>query len=132
MRKFFKIVLSIVGILVLLLVLLAGVTQTQFFRDRLRSAVLSNLDSLLIAEVYLGPIRGNLVTGISIDGVSISSGGVPVVAAERIDLRYNLWGLPTKSLAVRTVTLVNPTVRLVKGADSVWNISRIARSQPAR
>ena len=131
MKKAFKILLSILGIFVLLLALVAGVTQTQFFRDRLRTAVLSNLDTLLAADVYLGPLRGNLVSGFSIDSLSLALGGKPVISAERIDLRYNLWEIPGKTLSVNTLTLVHPTVRLIKGNDSTWNLSRIVRPAPS-
>ncbi len=129
-KKSLKIVLTILGVFLLLLAVLAGVTQTQFFRDRLRAAVLSNLDSLLTADVYLGPLRGNLVTGFSIDSLALSVDGKPVVSAERIDLRYNLWEIPGKMLSVNRLALVHPTVRLIKGNDSVWNISRIVRPAP--
>jgi len=129
-KKILKIVLTVLGVFLLLLAVLAGVTQTQFFRDRLRSAVLSNLDTLLTADVYLGPLRGNLVTGFSIDSVALSVDGKPVISAERIDLRYNLWEIPGKMLSVNRLALVHPTVRLVKGNDSVWNISRIVRPEP--
>ena len=106
MKKSLKIVLSVLGIIVLLLAVLAGVTQTQFFRDRLRAAVLSNLDTLFAADVYLGPLRGNLVSGFSIDSVALSVAGTPVVSAERIDLRYNLWEIPGKTLSVKALALV--------------------------
>ena len=123
--------LTILGIFLLLIAVLAGVTQTQFFRDRLRAAVLSNLDSLLAADVYLGPLRGNLVSGFSIDSVALAVDGKTVISAERIDLRYNLLEIPGKMLSVNTLTLVHPTVRLVKGNDSLWNISRIVRPEPS-
>ena len=130
MKKWLKIVLLIVGVFVLLLAVLAGVTQTQFFRDRLRAAVLSNLDSLLTADVYLGPLRGNLVSGFSIDSVALVVDGTPVISAQRIDLRYQLWEVPGKTLSVNTLKLVRPTVRLVKGSDGTWSISKLVRPAP--
>ena len=49
-RKVLKIVALVAGGMVLFLSLLAGFTQTQMFRDRLRAAALSSLDSLLDAS----------------------------------------------------------------------------------
>jgi hypothetical protein len=66
------------GILVFIL-LVAGFTQTQFFRDRLRAVALSNLDSLLAAQVHLGELRGNLITGFEIDSISVAVDGIPVI-----------------------------------------------------
>ncbi|MFN0156597.1 MAG: hypothetical protein ACKVRP_00830 [Bacteroidota bacterium] len=127
MKKFFKIVLyTVLGTLALIL-LAAGITQTQFFRDRLRSAALSSLDSLLIAEVELGELTGNLVTGFSVNHLSIIVENDTLVVADRLDLRYDLFGIPGNHLSVETATLVRPRISLVRGMDGVWNFTRMIR-----
>ena len=63
MKKIFKWLAYIAAGIIALASLVAGVSQTQFFRDRLRAFALAQLDSLLDADVRLGEIRGNLITG---------------------------------------------------------------------
>lgn len=104
---------------------LAFLTQTQFFRDRLRSFALDQLDTLLIAEVHLGEIHGNLVTGFSIDSVSIKVRDEYFVRADRIDIRYDLFQIPSKKISVSLLTLIRPQIAMVRGRDSLWNFQRM-------
>ena len=130
MKKFFK-WLALVGAGIFVLVgLIAGVSQTQFFRDHLRSFALSRLDTLLDADVSLGEIRGNLVTGFSIDSVSIFVRGEPLLQVERVVLRYDLFQIPSKRITVSHLALVRPRVALVRGIDGIWNFERMTRPKP--
>jgi hypothetical protein len=115
---------------IVVLTAIAGLTQTQWFRDKLRTLALEQLDSLLIADVYLGEIHGNLVSGFSIDSASVVVGGEHLLAAERIDLRYDLFELPSKRITVSHLTLVRPKIALLRGRDSIWNFERMVRPTP--
>ncbi len=127
MKKFLRIVFVLVSATAAFLLLLMAATQTQFFRDRLRSVVRTELDSLVAAEVVLGQIHGNLVSGFSIDSVAFYQGGIATIAVDRIDLRYNLFDIPGRAISVSNLTLIHPQVRLLRGMDSVWNTSRLLR-----
>lgn len=118
------------GLLVCIL-LLAGFTQTQFFRDRLRAAAISRLDSLLIAEVQLGDLQGNLVGGFSLNYVSIKVQDDFLLSAERLDLKYDLFEIPSRIIAVDNITLVRPSITLVRGRDGIWNFKRMIRPKHA-
>ncbi len=127
MKKIVKILLfTIIGLAAFLLVL-AGITQTQFFRDRLRSAAISTLDSLLLADVRLGELKGNLLTGFTISDVSLTLQGEHVATVDRLDLRYDLFQLPGKKISVDNITLVRPRISLIRGVDGVWNFERLVR-----
>lgn len=126
-KKFLKILVYAVGGTLLFLVLLATITQTQFFRDRLRAAALSNLNAILDADISLGELHGNLVTGFSIDSIAVRSKGEAVFTARRVDLRYSLLEIPGRTISVRAVTIVNPVIRLVRPAGERWNFARIIR-----
>lgn len=131
MRRFFKILLYALGALLAFLLLVAGLTQTQFFRDRLREAAVSALDSLLVADVQLGELRGNLVAGFSLGPIAISAHGDTLVAAERLELQYDIFQIPGKTVAVHSLVLVRPHVRLASDPGGVWNFQRMIRSGPA-
>jgi TamB, inner membrane protein subunit of TAM complex len=129
-KKLLKIVSWIGGGLLALILLLAITSQTQFFRDRLRSAALSQLDSLLTGRAYLGEITGNLVTGFQIDSLSLSIDDVNVVSAARVDIGYDLFSLPGKMLAVNRITLVRPSINILKDRHGRWNLSRMIHRPP--
>ena len=123
-------ILYLMGGSLLVLLLLAGFTQTQFFRDRLRVYALAQIDSLLVADVFLGDISGNLVTGFSVNGVSLSVNGDTLLAAEELGIRYNLFEIPAKIISVHSLMLERPVVRLLRRPSGVWNFEEIMRPTP--
>jgi hypothetical protein len=127
-RKLRNILLYALGALPLFLMLVAGFTQTGFFRDRLRTVALAGLDSVLRAEVRLGELRGNLISGFSLDSVTIRLDGRDVVTVDRIDLAYDPFTLPSKTITIRGLTLVHPVIILERPAGGEWNFNRIVRS----
>jgi hypothetical protein len=129
-KRLLKIVFWTGGGLLALILLLAVTSQTQFFRDRLRSAALSQLDSILTGRAYLGEITGNLVTGFQIDSLSLSIDDVNVVSAARVDIGYNLFSLPGKMLAVNRITLVRPNINILRDRRGRWNLSRMIHRPP--
>lgn len=116
---------------VLFLILLAGVTQTQIFRNTLRSFALSRFESLLNAEVQLGTITGNLISGFSIDHLSVKVGGDFLIDAERLDLRYDLFEIPGNTISIDNLALVKPRIALLRGRDSIWNFTRMIKHSGA-
>lgn len=130
MKKFFKWLAYGIAALIVLLTIVAGITQTSFFRERLRLFALDQLDSLLIAEVRIGEINGNLVSGFSIDSVSIKVQDDYFVSMERLDIRYDLFAIPSKKINVSSLTLVRPQIAFLRGRDSVWNFVRMVRPTP--
>jgi hypothetical protein len=129
-KKVLKWLAYIAAAFIVLVSLVAGLTQTQFFRERLRSFALTELDSLLDADVSLGEIRGNLISGFSIDSVSIRVQNHLFVTAERLNIRYDVFEIPSKKINVNVLTLVRPQIALLRGRDSVWNFERIVRPTP--
>jgi hypothetical protein len=128
LKRILRIILYAVAGIVLLLLVVAGLTQTQLFRDRLRSFALAELDSALIAKVSLGEIHGNLVTGFQIEGMAMTLDGDTLVSTEHLSLQYDLFEIPGKTIAIQRLALDRPVVRLLRSRDGRWNTGRIART----
>ncbi len=129
-KKIAKVLLyTLLGLLGILVLVALG-TQTPFFRDKLRTEVLSRLDSVLVADTHLGEIQGNLVTGFSVDGLSIKVQEDTLLVVDRLDLQYDLLGVLNKKIAFENITLVRPRIVLLCGTDGVWNFGRMVRPTP--
>ena len=130
-KKFLKILAYVLIGFVVTILLIAGVTQTQIFRDSLRSFALSRFASVLNAEVHLGTITGNLISGFSVDHISLKVGDDYLIDAERLDLRYDLFEIPGKTISIDNFTLVKPRIALLRGRDGVWNFAKMIKpSEP--
>jgi hypothetical protein len=112
-------------ILVFLGVALYGFTQTTTFRSYLRAQVLDLLTTEVRADVQLGEIRGNLLTGFSVDGVSAHVDGRPVLQADAFEVRYNPLFLLVDVPRFRRITLVRPRIHLWRSSEGIWNLQQL-------
>jgi len=124
-----RLLVILLGVLALVLLAVAY-TQTQLFRDQLRSFILSRVEQAVQAEVSIGRLGGNLVTNLSIDSVSIRVDEGEFVSVQRIELEYDLFHLARKILYFDRVSLVHPHLTVTSGRDGTWNFERVIRPTP--
>jgi len=120
----------LIGIPVVVGIIIA-ITQTQVFRDRLRTAALSELDSLINGQVSIGRLNGDLITGLSIDSIAIDVDNGPFVRIPRVEIVYNFFALPGKTISIRKLTLTHPVVTFSRPRFGRWNLSDLLRRRPA-
>lgn len=134
MPRWLKIVLgALTGLVVLAAVAVLVITQTEFGRERVRRIAAGALASSAHGIVKVGPIHGNLLTGATIDGISISdSTGAPFFRADTVTIRYSLRGLLRQRVELAHVRLVRPVVVLDRPPGLAWNFSRIFPSDTTK
>ncbi len=112
------------------LVLTAGAaalfTQTPMFRETLRSTLYTFLESELNADIYIGEINGNIVTGLTVDTVMMYVDGAPFVESGKLSIRYDLFDLLSDRITVDTLTIENPSVHLIRWKNGEWNFDRLS------
>jgi hypothetical protein len=127
-KKVSKILLFSTLAVISVLILLATYTQTGAFRSNIRSALYELVRNNLNASVYFGEIRGNLVTGFTIDTVMIYVDNAPFIESGNIAVKYNIFDLLKKEIHIDTLTIENPSVHLTRWKDSTWNVDRMVPS----
>ncbi|HET8656852.1 MAG TPA: translocation/assembly module TamB domain-containing protein [Longimicrobiaceae bacterium] len=134
MPRWSKIVLGVVaGVPVLAVVIVLVMTQTDYGRRRVRQMAVGALASSAHGVVKVGPIHGNLLTGATIDGLSITdSTGAPFFRADTVGIHYSLLGLLRKRVELSHVRLVRPVVVLDRPPGLAWNFSRIFPSDTTK
>src|SRR5690349_20902558 len=131
-RRALKIVAGLVGGVV---VLAAGavlvLTNTDWGRERVRRQALGLLQKQVHGRVRIGAIRGNLLTGATLENFVITdSAGAPFVAVERLKARYSLRGIAGKRLNFADVELLRPVIVLDRSPEGEWNWKRIFAREP--
>lgn len=120
---------------VVLLLLAAGIgvlTMTDFGRERVRLFGLGELESRIQGQAEIARVRGNLLTGATLEGVSIRDReGRPFLSADTVSLRYSIRSLFQKHLVLSDVRLVRPVVVLDQPPGGTWNVERIFRGDTA-
>jgi hypothetical protein len=128
LKRSLRITLYAAASIILLLVMLAGVTQTGFFKDRLRAIIVSRLSTQLNGSLSLGAISGNLVTGFTIDSVAVFRQSELVLSVDKILFSYDPLFVFKKTLKANYLILENPTINIRRSSSGIWNFNEILKS----
>jgi hypothetical protein len=109
----------------LLLVIVAGITQTPFFKDRLRVVVIQALSSQIRGSLQIGTIRGNFLTGLSIDSLMIYQGEEKILKTGQITIKHDPFSLLKKKISISRLSIVNPEVYIHRSLTGEWNYSAL-------
>ncbi len=132
LRTLAKIFVSTAIVLIILLVGAAVFTQTIAFKNTLRASLYKAVENSLNATVYIGDIHGNIITGFQIDTVALYVNNAPFIESGSIALRYDPLPLWRKKVNIVSLELNNPSVTLIKFADSTWNVNRLVKAKAER
>jgi autotransporter translocation and assembly factor TamB len=106
----------------------AIVSQTAWFKNRVRMYVVAQASQYLNGTISVNRLGGNLFSGLELEGVSIALNGQPVVSARNIGLRYNLYQVITKDLTIDELRIDEPVVH-VEQDDEGWTIAQLIKKQ---
>src|SRR5581483_5301480 len=131
-----KIVMIVGGVLALILI---AVVALPFLIDvdRFRPTIETQLANALGRQVRIGHLRLSLLRGdVSADQISIADdpafGSAPFVEAQSLGVGIELVPLITsRAVHVRSLTLKQPQVRLLRSASGTWNFSTLGHA-PAK
>ncbi len=118
----------IFGIAVVLAAVVVAVTQTDFGRHRVRQLLVSRIAAAMggRGSMYIGPIRGDLLSGVVIDSIAIRDEEDSLfVSAAQLRLRYDPRDLIDKRILLSELQVERPVVNLRRHADGTWNFKHI-------
>ncbi|MFP4193843.1 MAG: AsmA family protein [Desulfobacterales bacterium] len=125
MKKMLKITGWVFAVLVVLAVILLVAAKLLITPERVKKTVLPVAEKALNRQVSIGEISISLFSGISIKdfNVMMREEDETFVSAESLVLRYKLWPLLKKQVAVDDLRLINPDIRAVRYKDGAFNFS---------
>ena len=133
-RKGLVILAVIVAVLVVLALLLPALVDANKFRPMIESEMQKSLDR----QVHIGNLSLSLLAGgVTADDITVSDDPAfsrdPFLKAKSVDVGVDLLPLIfSRSLRVRSLTVKQPEVRLLRSASGKWNYSSIGAKQAAK
>lgn len=107
--------------------------RTSWGHEVVRDQIVQRLGAAITGEVRLGRMEGDVLNGVTLhDFALIGEDGVPLIAAERIQVQYALRPFFDKRIAVDRVRLVRPDINLIRRADGRWNFQTLLKPRPPR
>jgi translocation and assembly module TamB len=118
------VVLSVIAVLAVVAVWL--LTNTDFGRERVRRMALSMLGGATHGIVKIGAVHGNLLSGATFVGVSITdSTGNPFLVADSLSGHYVIRRFLSKKIEIDDLVLYHPRVVVERLPGGEWNYRRL-------
>jgi len=117
---------GIVGLVVLALLAVLVLTNTDWGRERVRRIAVNALNDFAHGTVRIGRIDGNLLEGlVAVDVSIVDSTGAPLVTADSLEAHFALGAFARKRIELTDVRLVQPFIVLDRKTGEEWNFARI-------
>jgi translocation and assembly module TamB len=122
-QRLARLLVVLLALVALALVAVWVVTNTSYGRERVRRFALGALSKSTHGIVKMGTVRGDLLTGATITGISITdSTGRPFLKADSVSGRYTLGSLLSKRIAINDLVIYRPDIVIEKlPGDTAWN-----------
>src|SRR5262249_15172365 len=93
------------------------VTQTTWFKEWLRGFIARQAEDYVNGRLSIGPLEGNLFSGLEMEDVNVSKAGKPVVALKDVTLEYNLLSFIGDRVVLDRLQFDRPTLHLERTAN---------------
>jgi translocation and assembly module TamB len=106
------------------------VTHTSYGQDELRRLIQGQLAGAIRGKVYLGPMSGGFLTGVTVDSFAIrdADNDSLLLSTGRITASYDPRDLIDKRLLLRDVQIEHPIVYLRQHPSGRWNFKEVFRA----
>ncbi len=123
MKKPVKILVGLAAVVIVVAGAAVLGARLYLTKDRVLGWVVPPLEAKLHREVAVVDAGGGL-TGLYLDGLDVRAAGAdqPLVAVDRLMIRWNLWALLSGRVEIREVRLVAPRIHVVRLADGRLDI----------
>ena len=118
-----------VGTILVSLVSLVFITsQTPWFRDWMRRAIVREARQYLNGELTIGRIGGNLFFGVSLADVAVDVSGDRLIAVKSLEVDYSIIQLLSEGVIINRIALVEPVIHAVRDEEG-WNLGRLVKAR---
>ena len=118
-----RLLIVLLAVATLALVSVWVLTNTDFGRTRVRNYLLGTLSTSTHGVVRIGAVTGNLLSGATIHGISITdSAGRPFLTADSLSGRYTIGSFLSKRVLITDLKLYRPVIVVEKLPNAKdWN-----------
>ena len=113
-----------------LLAIAGAVTQTDWFRERLRGYVVRAANERLDARLGIDRVGGNLLRHIELGGVRLVRESDTLISVSSITIDLRPRRLLAREIRIDSLVIDVPRGTLRRGPDGSWNFSNILKASP--
>ena len=128
MKRIIKYIRNIFIIVLSILVIIIGFSQTHIFKNILRDKITNVINNSIEGQVLIDRISGNLLSNIEIENIHLIKDNSPIISVKKISINYNPFALINQIIKINSLTIDSINFNLVQVEDSAWNISKVFKS----
>ncbi|NUQ82208.1 MAG: translocation/assembly module TamB domain-containing protein [Bacteroidetes bacterium] len=119
---------GLVSIYLILTLLLLGlmISQTDWFREKVRQRVEQAVNESIHGRLTIGAVSGNFFSRLSIHDISLTGpDSLPVLQAKELKIRYMPLFLVFNNLSLSEISFIDPGFTVLEDSLNGWNLSRL-------
>jgi hypothetical protein len=128
-KKVFRILGYATVIVLFLIAILAGMTQTGLFKEWVRQIAEQQAAEHLNGELMIGSIGGTFVTGITLENVIWRYDGETAIGIRSLRVDLNPLRLLQREIHIQNLVLMEPSVHLIADKHGALNISNLVKKR---
>ncbi len=128
LRRLLRYLMMTVAVLMVVILLGIGYTQTGWFKDWLRRYIVREAAQYLNGELRIGKVSGSLFYGIRMSDIALVQDGETVIALKDLRVDYSAFRLVASGIVLDEIELNQPVVRARRTGDG-WNLMRLVKRQ---
>ncbi len=130
-RKILNTIIAAVAILIVLIIIFFGFSQTETFREYLRHEIISNVNNSTKGKLYIERIDGSVLTSLFLKNTVYVTGPDTLLSAEKIEIKTSPLHLLLRKIYIRKIEIKNTEINLIQDSQGGWNYQRIVGEKPA-
>ena len=124
-----KVLLGLVAFILLLIVVVLGVIETAWAKNRIRELLVRQANQYLTATLTIGRLEGSLLRGLQLGDITLNRGDRTLVKIDEVALSYSIRELFQPGVIIRRIRLTRPQVVGAKMADGRWDLWALVKRE---
>ncbi len=120
-RKILNGIIAFFAILIVIILVFFGFTQTKSFRTYLRSQIIQNVNESINGKLEIEKIDGSILTSLLLRNVTLATPIDTIFHAQKIELKTSPLHLLLRKIYIRKFEIKNAKISLVQNKDGFWN-----------
>lgn len=129
-RKIINVFIGFFLLLIFLLVLFIGFSQTRTFREIFRKKVIELVNKEINGKLNIEKIDGTILTSLFLRNTSIITNNDTLFYANKIKIKTSPLQLILKKIYIRKVLIENANINFLQSKDGSWNYERLIKPKP--
>ncbi len=127
-HKIINFFIGFAALILFILVVFFGFSQTKTFRSFLRDQIVSQVNTSINGTLSIEKIDGSILSSVILHNTILLSPTDTVINAKKIVVKTSPIHLLLKRILVREILIEDTKIFLLQDQDSVWNISKLSKS----